>query len=190
MLRLTGWFLALTLVTFNACLVAGLTNDYNKLSCKQQQLVHEFSAFDDAEPGLIYKINAAQLKEELQQHPRALVYVFNSGCGSDACGPLSNYESFAEQHNYRLFLVMTGYTDLEKTISQEIESPLFVIDNDYYGSRYHHIYYRYFTNELHNLPTSASYKERSEAGNHYFFSYGKLMAVSNRLEEDNSEAEF
>jgi hypothetical protein len=186
MLRFTGWLfkLVMMVVAFNACVLAGLTNDYNKLSREQQERIHNLHSFDEAEPGLIYKINATQLKEELQKHPKALIYVFNSGCGSDACGPLSNYEVFAANNNYRLFLVMTGYTDLEKTISQEVESPLYVIDSDHYGSRYQHVYYRHFTNELQNLPADASYKERKEAGNHYFFNSGKLVRLSSQLEEN------
>ena len=46
---------------------------------------------------------------------------------------MSTFESFAKKHNYKLYLVMSGYGNLDYTLQQEFESPLFTINYEYYN---------------------------------------------------------
>jgi len=171
------------LFLISSCVVIGLTSDYGKLDDDQKQLIVPLSSFDEVRNGNIYTVHAAQLIEGLSIHPKSMVYVFTAGCSSTNCLPISNFEIFAKEHGYHLYLVMTGYSYLDKVFDQNIESPLFSIDDKYYKTRYRHIYERYFTNELMNLPEKAKYNERENSGWIFIYNYGKLVNVLKELPE-------
>lgn len=177
--------LLLFLISLSSCVVIGLTSDYGKLSGEQRQLIVPLVDFDGAKPGKIYKVNAAQLKENISKHPKSIVYVFSVGCGSHENTPLSVFEKFAKENGYHLYLVLTGYSELDKVLEQNFESPLFSIDDKYYKTRYRHLYERYFTNELMGITLKAKYTEREHFGMIYFYDYGQLVKVLNELPENH-----
>jgi len=168
-------FFAISLL--QSCVIIGLTNDFAKLNPAHKELIYPFRKIEEVEIGKIYKINALQLKEEIRKHPRSIVYIFDNGCSSPVCLPLYTYELYAQAHGYKLFLVMTGYNDLEKTLNQKIEIPLFAIDNEYYNKNFRNAYTRYFTNELLGYPINTKYKERELRGNLFFYENGKIIDV-------------
>lgn len=86
-----------------SCTVYGVTNDYKKLSDDDKSTIVSLKNFDDTNVKYIYKINGKQLKEELKKHPKSVVYIFSNGCTSQYCLPMSNYERFAKENNYKLF---------------------------------------------------------------------------------------
>jgi len=173
----------LFLSLLNACQIIGLTNDYNKLNNTQKEHILPFKSFTEAETGKIYKINGPQIKEEISKYPKALVYVFANGCSSQNCMPMMHYEDYAKKNGYKLFMVMTGYGMLDKTIKQSFESPLYVINNEYYNSKYTHIFTRNFTNELLGIPIKSKYRERAIDGSLFFYNYGILDTVLWKLPE-------
>lgn len=136
----------------SSCIVQGLTNDYKKLTESQKKSVLDLETFYDVRQGFIYKVNGQQLKAELKNHNRSIVYIFSNGCSSEFCKPLVFYENYARDNNYKLFMVMNGYTNLDATIKQAISNPLFVIDNFYYDEKISYKYTRYFENELTGNP--------------------------------------
>lgn len=164
-----------------SCTVYGLTNDYKKLSETEKTQIIPLENFSNLDTSHIYKINGSQLKEELKKHPKSLVYVFTNDCTSQYCLPMSNYERFAKENNYKLFLVMEGYSHLQKTTeqrSQVFTEPLFSIDNDFYNSWYSVRFHRLFENDLRGI----SRKEKPEwAGNLFFFEYDRLQKVTREL---------
>lgn len=170
------FFLSLT-----SCTVYGVTNDYKKLSEKEKTTVVALESFDKTDTQHVYKINGQQLKSELAKHPKSLVYIFTNGCTSQYCLPMSNYERFAKENNYRLFLVMEGYSHLNKTTEQRSEvfkQPLYSIDNDFYNSWFSVRYHRLFANELRGIEKTA--KPKWEGGL-YFFNYDKLEKITRDL---------
>jgi hypothetical protein len=158
-----------------ACMVQGLTNDYNRLTDAQKAKVVELESFQVVQPGFIYKINAQQLKEELHNQEKSIVYIFSNGCTAEWSKPLSVYEEYALVNGYELFLVMTAYTNLAATLNQPHSSNLYVIDNEYYNQRISYNYLRYFQNELTNKPLKE--KNRKYEGNLYFFKGSDLMGI-------------
>lgn len=139
--------------------------------------------FDQTKPGNIYIVNAAHIKENIINYPKAIVYVFTVGCSSANCLPLSDFEDFAKENDYQLFPVLTGYSELNKVLEQNFNSPLFSIDDKYYKTRYRHIYERYFTNELMNLPAKTKYRERENSGWIFIYNYGQLVSIQKELPE-------
>ena len=159
--------------------IDGVTNDYSKLTPEQKNLIVELNDFESIKPGLIYKINGIQLKQELKKYPKSIVYVYKNGCTSKACKPLMVFENYAKEHNYKLFFVMNGYANLDKTLEQPYSSILFSINNDYYKSNNRNSYMRYFENEISNKPINEESKEY--LGNLFFFEKDTLVKVVNEL---------
>lgn len=168
-----------TFLIYSCITIGGLTNDYNKLNDEQKSLISPLKSFDDLENGKIYTINPVQLKEELKNHPKSMVYVFTNGCSSEYCFPMNVYISYAKINNYKLFLVMNGYTQLNETLAQEAEVPYFSIDNEYYSVNNRSKYSSYFENELMDLPKETKHKEYP--GNLFFFENGEFKRVYTKL---------
>ncbi len=167
--------LLFSLSFFNSCLIQGLTDDYGKLDENQKAKIVTLKNFQDVRHGFIYLINGTQLKEEITKYPKSIVYIFVSGCTSKSCKPLNVYENYAEKYGYKLFLVMDGFPDLDKTTDQEIKAPLFAIDSKYYKSTLRIKYVKYFTNELLGRPLKT--KDSEYLGSIYFFKNGKFDKI-------------
>lgn len=176
----------LVLLLFSSCAVIeinGLGNDYKDLDESHKTLVRPLESFEDAQPGLVYKLTMPQLKEALEQQPKAVVRVFNPACKGNVCKPLSIYQQYAQQNGYALYQVMISYAGMEDAIDQAKDFPLFVIDNEYYKSSLQPLYLRYFTNELLGLPRKTKERDVPEEldGHLYFFEYGRLTKVTDDL---------
>ena len=167
---------------FSSCIVQGWTNDFNKLSEAQQKIIVDLVDFQNLDKGFIYKINGQQLREELKNHSKSLVYIFSNGCSSDLCKPLSVYEEFARSNGYNLYLVMNGYANLDATLKQAVSNVLFVMDNDYYNEKLNYRYSRYFENDLKNRPINE--KNREYYGSLYFFQGDSLVQILKELPKE------
>lgn len=163
----------------SSCTIQGWTNDFDKLNDTQKGNIAKLIHFSDVSKDSIYKISGLQLREELKNHPKSIVYLFSNGCSSEFCRPLSVYEDFAVKNGYKLFLVMNGYTNLDATLKQPISGVLYVIDNDYYKERLNHKYTRYFENDLTNKPLNE--KRGKYSGNLYFFQGDTLVQILREL---------
>ncbi|MHC1774169.1 MAG: hypothetical protein AB9834_02030 [Lentimicrobium sp.] len=163
----------------SSCTVQGWTNDYDKLTEAQKGKIARLLHFSDVSKDSIYKLNGMQLREELKNHPKSIVYLFSNGCSSEFCRPLPVYEDFAVKNGYQLFLVMNGYTDLNATIKQPVSGTLFVIDNDYYNEKLNNKYTRYFENDLTKKPLNE--KAGKYSGNLYFFEGDTLVQILREL---------
>ena len=163
--------------------ISGYYNDYDKLTDAQKAVVHDFSGFDNAKLGCVYKIDIEQLKAELAIQPKSMVYLFSS-CNCGECIPLSVYEQYANDNGYNIIFVLRDYHELGKTLEQNIAHPIFVIDNDYYHENRRFIYERYFLNDLLGNPTKTKYKdipEELQMASLFFYEKGKLVKTLNKL---------
>ncbi|MBS9774666.1 MAG: hypothetical protein KGV59_05860 [Tenacibaculum sp.] len=152
-----------------------MTNDYNKLNREQKKIITKFKS-DTLTNNVIYEINAIQLKKLIKKYDKAIVYLFTNGCISSECKPLNYYIDYSEKNNYKLFLVMTGYSNLQETINQDLETPYFSIDCDYYQTKIRPLYTKYFKNELLSKKYSEEY-----LGDLFFFKKGKLITVKKTI---------
>ena len=174
--------LILLLFILVSCSIQGLTNDYGKLNPIEKSKIITLKKFENLSQDTIYKINALQLKEELLKYDAAMVYEFTNGCTSEYCRPLKVYENYAKKHHYKLFLVMNGFANLEKTKSQSFVSPLFAVDGDYYKKSFRGVYTRYFGNELAGKPLKS--KDREWAGSIFIFEHGKYLKTVQDLPKE------
>lgn len=159
--------------------IIGITNDYDKLNENQKNLIKPLENFQNLNIREVYTINAMQLKDELKKHERSLVYIFTNGCSAEACKPIYVYEDYAKKNGYSLFLVMNGFGDIDKTLVQDISSPLFAMDANYYETPYTRKYSRYFENELMGL--NQEEKQKEFLGSLYFFEDGKFLKIAKNL---------
>ena len=176
----------MVMLAFPSCAIIeinGLGNDYNDLDESHKALVRPLENFEEAQPGLVYKLAMPMLKEELEHQPKAIVRVFNAACRGNACKPLSVFQQYAQENGYTIYQVMISYAGMEDAISQAKDFPLFVIENDYYMTSLQPLYLRYFTNELVGLPRKTKERDVPEEldGEFYFFEYGRLTKVLKEL---------
>ncbi len=168
---------ALLCLSVQSCRVYGFTDDYKKLSDAEKSMIVPLKTFVNTDQSKIYKVNGLQLRGEIQKHPKSLVYFFTNGCTSEYCRPMSVYQDFAEEHGYKLFLVMEGFGKLEKTTVQRSDiftAPLFAMDSDFYGKSYSGTYSKYFQNDLRGQQRNT---KNEWQGSLYFFEHGKLSKI-------------
>lgn len=161
-----------------SCAIYGLTNDYSKLDSGQQELVIKFDSSEELNSNNIYEISASQVRIELKNHEKSIVYTFTNRCSSKYCLPLSIYENFAKDNGYHLFLIMTGYSYLEETLSQNISSPLYAIDAQAYNTKWNNKYVKRFENDLLGLPRDS---KQPYQGSIYFFEGDSLTYIKREL---------
>lgn len=165
--------------SLSSCAIYGVTSDYGKLNDTDKSRVKEFDGFENLENDFIYPINADQLKQEIKNYPKALVYVFTNGCSSPYCLPMASYQKFAAKNDTKLFLVMTGYANINTTLNQHAATPYFSIDHNYYNKKIRGVYFRYFMNEMMGLPREGKIKEYS--GNLLFYENGEFKEARREL---------
>lgn len=168
-------------VLLSSCRFYGITNDYSELSDEEKRLIDTCASFDNLESKKIYVVNGEQLKNEFRNNENSMVYIFTNGCPSELCLPMSVYENYAKENNFKLYLIMTGYARLQETLQQKFESPLFAINYDYYKTKYRSTAVRKFENDLRGRPLD--FKDKNYEGNILFFRKGKFVQVVNELPE-------
>ena len=110
-----------------------------------------------------------------------MVYEFTNGCSSEFCRPLVVYENYAKKHHYKLFMVMNGFANLDKSLGQNFTSPLFAIDGDYYKKRIRAVYTQYFDNELRSKPL----KDKDWMGGIFLFEQGRYVKTLSDLPKED-----
>ncbi|PCJ64088.1 MAG: hypothetical protein COA58_13965 [Bacteroidetes bacterium] len=161
------------LVLISSCQIYGITNDYEKLSEDERSRVKELDSFSNTESRNIYEINGQQLKKELKNNEKSIVYIFANGCSSEYCVPLPYLENYAEENDYKLYMIMSGYAFLYTTLDQSFTSPLYSIDQEYYGTKYSSKCYRMFVNDITGKPLGDKIKAKDYAS-FFFFKNGIL----------------
>lgn len=166
-----------SLLLFSCVEVRGIGDDYKHLGENEKSMIVPYKLATDFSRKNVYKINAEELKDALQKHPKAFVYVFTQGCSSEYCLPLSVYEGYAKKNGYKVFFVMTSYKDLDLALLEPISEPLYVIDSNYYKHKLFRKYVEHFENELKGRDRTAKVETFEslhffENGEYKFSSYG------------------
>lgn len=152
--------------------IGGLSDDFNDLANQQKAMIKSFEPNLKTDENKIYVISALELREELKKYPKALVYTFANGCSSEFCKPLYVYENWAKNNNYKLFLVMSSYFNLDYTLAESYQSQLYVMDSNYSGKQLKRRYVTYFQNELKGLDRKA---KEDWNGGLFFFENGEFV---------------
>lgn len=171
---------SLLLIT-NSCIISR-GNHYRYLSENDRAKIKQLKSFDGLNKNYIYEITANQLVKELENHPKSLVYIFTSGCSGDTVNSLSEIEEYAKQNDFKLFLILTGYWQLNQTLNQNLESQLFSINAKEYGNPNKSGYTTKFRNELGYKNYYAIHKK---GGNYMFFEGNVLKEMKYDLVNPN-----
>jgi len=181
--------LSLAIIT-SSCITIEFVNDnyYTYLSTKQQSKIKKLVDFDSTKAGNIYEITGPQLLTELDQNKKSLVYVFKSGCKSDACYPLSQIRDYADENNLKLYLVMTSYHSLDNSLNQKVGVPLYSINAEAYGETKSRKYLKQFEKEI-GCDQYLELMNEKWMGSYYFFEKDQITEMKKYLfgEEFGSE---
>jgi hypothetical protein len=159
--------------------INGYGSDFKKLSIEEKRMLKEFHEFEKTEQPFIYPINGEQLREEVKRHSKVMVYEFKSNCVSATCYPLTSFVRYAQQNNYKLFLVLNSYASLSETIHQEIKLPIFVMDHIFYKTNVRSNYNKRFIADL--LKGEEMQVSKGSYPSIYLFEDGKLVRLANDL---------
>jgi len=155
-------------------------NEYDSLSPEKQSKIKKLTEFKNLDKNFIYEITGNQLKQELKSKDKSLVYTFTSGCNSDNCLPLKTIIDYAQANKLNLFLVMTSYYKIDKTLEQNVDFQLFSINNKSYGEDKSSKYLRLFKTDLGYYEYS---KGEKYVGGYLFFQKDSLVNVMFNLNE-------
>ncbi len=174
------YYITILLFVFTtSCLVqfTGTTNDFKLLNEDQKAKIEILENFSDLENNKVYELTGPKLLFELQKHEKSIVYIFANKCNSDYCISLKSIEDYANKNSLKLFLVMNSYNNLNISIEQNVKTPLFAIDDDYYKTEKRRQYVALFQKDL-------GYEFSKENwGNYYFFEKDKLVEVKRTVQE-------
>jgi hypothetical protein len=175
------WLLLSIICILTSCIQIIRGNAYQYLSDDEKAGVHQLETFENLEQNYIYEITAEQLLKELTKHPKSLVYIFTSGCSSETCLPLKTIESYAEENELKLFLILTGYSRIQHTLQQDFTSQLFAVNASYYGDPNKSGYTAKFRVEL---GCADFYAANKRGGSYLFFEGNKLRDMKSYLLEE------
>lgn len=163
-------FLIFLLFLISSCIISR-GNHYKHLTEKDRAKIKELNNFDNLNKNFIYEITADQLLNELETYSKSLVYIFTSGCPGQSIKSLNKIEEYAEQNNLKLFLILTGYYQLNQTLDQDFENQLFSIKASEYGNPNKAGYVTKFRNDLGYKEYFAIHKK----GGSYMFFEGRVL---------------
>jgi hypothetical protein len=163
----------LVFVLITSCQIYGITNDFEKLSEYESSLVKELDSFSNTQSRNIYKINGQLLKNELKNNKKSIVYIFANGCSSKYCVSLTYLENYAKDNGYKLYMIMSDYAFLYLTLKQDFTSPLYSIDQEYYGTKFSSKSSRMFVNDITGKPLKDKIKVKDFA-TFFFYNNGIL----------------
>jgi len=155
-------------------------NDYESLSPEKQSKIKKLTEFQNLDKNFIYEITGNQLKQELNSKDKSLVYVFANGCNSDNCLPLKTIVDYAQANSLSLFLVMTSYYNIDKTLDQNVDFQFFSINNKSYAEDKSRKYVVLFKTDLGYYEYS---KGEKYVGSYLFFQKDSLVNVMININE-------
>lgn len=162
-------FVFLSLLLVSSCIISR-GNHYKFLSEEHRAKVKQLENFNDLNENYIYEITDVQLAKELENHSKSMVYIFTGGCSGNPTS-LSEIEEYADQNNLKLFLILTGYWQLDHTLGQDIKNQLFSIKASEYGNPNKPGYTTKFRNGLGFKEYYANHKKSG----HFMFFEGSVL---------------
>lgn len=168
--------------------IYGVTSDYKKLDPALHAYLATYEEGKDTLYNRVYSITGEQIRKQMEQHDKILVYTFANGCSSSTCYPLATFKRWADENGYKLYLVTTGYGNLSSTLSQEIDLPLYVINYKAYNTNMQGKYSNRFLMDLLQNEANPKAIVKDPYVNLYAFEKGKLTQVSGDLL--NLESQF
>lgn len=127
----------------------------------------------------IYSLNGETLKKEISKHKNSLVYFWSINCYSEYCHPLHVVQSYCNDNDMKLFVVIDYYDKDLITVFGQTKNPLLSINHLYYKTNFVNKYNKKFLNDLigFELSDSLSWKR------YYYFEGDKFKKVERTIAE-------
>ena len=171
----------LALLCSSCITIYGVTSDYKKLDPALHPYLATYEEGKDTLHNRVYAITGEQIRQQMEQHDKILVYTFTNSCVGSTCYPLATFKRWADENGYKLFLVTTGYGALGTTLSQQIDLPLYIVNYKAYNTNMHgKCNNRFLMDLLQNEPNPKAVVKDKYA-NLYAFEKGKLTQISGDL---------
>lgn len=169
------------LLLYSSCItINGIGSDYKKLNASAKPYIISYKEGKDTLNNIVYPITAEEIKQQFKKHNKVMVYIFVNSCSRSACYPLNSFKQWADQNNYKIFMVMTGYGGLGTSLSQYVKPPLYVVNHTAYNTNWQGKYLKKFRSDL--LVNEPNANEIiKEFTSIYLFENGKLKQTSNDL---------
>lgn len=176
LLALAGFLSSCITINFQ---IEGITSDYQYLSYEEKTKVKKLSTFEEAKAGNVYEITGMELREELKKNDSSIVHFFVNKCKSSHCYPMSTYGNYIDESGQNVYLIMLTYADLDYSLNQEPDFPLYAVNAKYYEERKTRKYRELFVQDLlqEDYQDAIQYKT-------FFFNKDKLVKVQNDIFED------
>lgn len=173
--------LALLLLCTSCIQIVGITSDYKKLDPAALSYISTYTAGKDTIPNHFYTVTGEQIRQQIEQQNKVLVYVFSNGCTGLTCYPLATFKRWADENEYKIYFVTTGYYNMEATFYQQVNTPLYIIDHKAYNTNMKGKYRKRFLLDLLQNETNAQALVKNNYASVYAFEKGKLTQHTNDL---------
>lgn len=140
--------LALLLLCTSCIQIAGLTSDYKKLDPAAHSYISAYEVGKDTLPNHFYTITGEQIRHQIEQQEKVLVYIFVNGCSGPTCYPLATFKRWADENEYKIYFVTTSYNNLGATYVQQVNAPLYIVNHKAYNSNMYGKYNKRFRLDL------------------------------------------
>lgn len=171
----------LALLCSSCITIYGVTSDYKKLDPALHPYLATYEEGKDTLHNRVYAITGEQIRQQMEQHDKILVYTFANSCVGPTCYPLATFKRWAEENGYKLYLVTVGYNNLGATLNQQVNLPLYVIDYKAYHTNMRGKYYDRFLLDLLKNEVNSTEIVHKQNASLYAFEKGKLTQISGDL---------
>ena len=182
--KMKHFIILLAVSSLSSCLIQIVRgNYYEELETQQKNKIRKLDSFEQLDSSYIYEITGPQLIEQLESIDSALVYIFNNGCNSENCLPLSTIEDYAKKKGYDLFMITDSYYQIDETLSQAYSGQLFAINADYYGNPNSNRYIKDFKADI-GYDDFLNEKDEKFLGLYLFYDGSELVDIQETILED------
>ncbi len=173
--------ISVLLLLFSSCIsIHGIGSDYKKLDPAAKTYIFPYQEGKDTLNNIVYPITAEEIRQQFTKHDKIMVYLFTNGCSGATCYPLNSFKQWADQNNYKIFMVMTGYGGLGYSLIQYVKSPLYVVNHKAYNTNWQGKYLKMFRSDLlKNEPNANEIVKNFPSI--YLFENGKLIQTADDL---------
>ncbi|UPQ78601.1 hypothetical protein M0M57_13345 [Flavobacterium azooxidireducens] len=158
---------------FSSCKIngsfQGLYSYYHKTIKENPNLVTKYNSETDCDLAIenkVISINHINLKKCLNQHSKALIYIWKPKCKSEFCYALNIIQDRCLKNNIVLYVVAEYYDSKLMSIDYNLKRSIYGIDVEYYNTNLTEKYLPLFIN---GLTTN-----ESKIDNFIFFEDGKF----------------
>ena len=118
----------------------GLLSNYNNSNSEKPEIFYHSKQNEDisniklVSPAKIIIINGKQIKKQIENYQKTLIYIWRPNCRGILCIPPELIQKNCDLKKIELFIVSEYYDNKQMEINYNLKNPIYGIDVDYYNS--------------------------------------------------------